>query len=49
MIIHPVIELLERFKWWDKPAAEIQKLIPILNDGDLERVKSELALLLSGA
>jgi virginiamycin A acetyltransferase len=30
------------FKWWDKPIDEIQKLIPLLHDGDLERVKREI-------
>jgi virginiamycin A acetyltransferase len=34
-----LIGLLLRFRWWDKPVEEIQALIPLLNDGDLERVK----------
>jgi virginiamycin A acetyltransferase len=34
--------LLEKFKWWDKSADEIQTLIPLLSDSDLERVKREL-------
>ncbi|MDR1209707.1 MAG: CatB-related O-acetyltransferase [Clostridiales bacterium] len=34
-----LIALLQAFKWWDKPAEEIQTLIPLLNDSDLERVK----------
>ena len=37
-----LIALLQRFKWWDLPIAEIKKLTPLLNDGDFERVKSEL-------
>jgi len=37
-----LIVLLQRFKWWDKPINEIQKLIPLLNDIDLEKVKHEI-------
>ena len=37
-----LIELLQKFKWWDKPASEIQKLIPLLSDGDSEQVKREV-------
>jgi virginiamycin A acetyltransferase len=33
------IELLLRFRWWDKPAEEIRSLMPLLNDSDSERVK----------
>ncbi|MDR1135747.1 MAG: CatB-related O-acetyltransferase [Clostridiales Family XIII bacterium] len=33
------INLMLRFKWWDRPVAEIQSLIPMLNDSDLEQVK----------
>ena len=32
-------ELLERFRWWDRPAEEIAALIPLLTCGDLERVR----------
>ncbi|MDR1066411.1 MAG: CatB-related O-acetyltransferase [Clostridiales bacterium] len=34
-----LIDLLLRFKWWDRSVEEIQSLIPLLNDSDLERVK----------
>ena len=36
------IDLLERFKWWDKSIEEINNLIPILTNGDLEKVRAEL-------
>ncbi len=41
-------EILLRLKWWDKPADEIQRLIPLLCDSDLERVKRELLSYLAG-
>ena len=34
-----LIDLLERFKWWDKDIKEITDLIPILTCGDIERVR----------
>ena len=34
--------LLLAWKWWDKPIAEIDRLIPILTSGDLEKVKEEI-------
>ena len=34
-----LIDLLERFKWWDKDIKEINDLIPILTCGDIERVR----------
>lgn len=37
-----LIELLERFRWWDKSIEEINELIPLLTSGDLESVKAEL-------
>ena len=37
-----LIELLEKFKWWDKDVEEINSLIPILTSSDLETVKAEL-------
>ena len=37
-----LIDLLERFKWWDKSIEEINNLIPILTNGDLEKVRVEL-------
>ena len=37
-----LIDLLLRFKWWDKLVDEIQTLIPLLNDSDLNRVKHEI-------
>ena len=37
-----MIDLLLRFKWWDKSIEEINALIPILTCSDLERVRKEL-------
>ena len=37
-----LVSILEKFRWWDKSAEEINSLIPILSCGDLEKVKKEL-------
>ena len=37
-----LIELLIKFKWWDRSIEEINNLIPILTCSDLEEVKKEL-------
>ena len=37
-----LIDLLEKFKWWDKETEEINNLIPILTNTNLEEVKAEL-------
>ena len=37
-----MIDLLERFAWWDKPIDEINALIPILTSSDLEKVRKEI-------
>jgi len=37
-----LIDMLIRFKWWDKSIEEIDSLIPILTCSDLEKVKEEL-------
>lgn len=37
-----LIEVLEKVKWWDLPADEINELIPILSCSDLEKVKLKL-------
>lgn len=37
-----LIELLLKFKWWDKSVGEINALIPILTCSNLERVKEEI-------
>ena len=34
--------LLLKLKWWDLPVEEIMKLIPLLHDNNLERVKEKL-------
>jgi virginiamycin A acetyltransferase len=34
--------LLVAFKWWDLPVDEIQRLIPLLSDSDLGKVRAEL-------
>lgn len=37
-----LVSILEKIKWWDKSAAEINSLIPILSCSDLDKVKEEL-------
>lgn len=37
-----LIDLLERFCWWDRPVEEIDALLPLLSDPDMEEVKKEL-------
>ena len=37
-----LIEMLLKFKWWDKSVEEIDGLIPILTCGDLIKVKDQL-------
>ena len=37
-----LIELLLRFKWWDKSIDEINELIPLLTCSKLDRVKEEI-------
>ena len=37
-----LIDLILRFKWWDKSIREINSLIPILTCSDLEKVREEL-------
>ena len=41
-----LIELILKFRWWDKPIEEINSLIPILSCSDLEKVKTEIRKLL---
>lgn len=43
-----LIDLLERFRWWDKEIDEINDLIPILTSSDLVRVKAELKMRMDG-
>lgn len=37
-----LIELLLRFKWWDKSIEEINQLIPLLTCSELDKVKEEI-------
>ncbi len=37
-----LINLMLRFKWWDKSIEEINSLIPILTCSDLEKVRKEI-------
>ena len=37
-----LIDLLLRFRWWEKSIDEIDSLIPLLSCGDPERVREEL-------
>ena len=41
-----LIELMLKFKWWDKEIEEINALIPLLSDNDTNRVKQALKELL---
>lgn len=36
------IELLERLKWWNLSIGKIQKIIPLLSDSNIDRVKEEI-------
>ena len=37
-----LIDLMLRFRWWDKPIDEIDALIPLLTCSDLDRVRAEI-------
>ena len=37
-----MIELLLRFKWWDKSIDEINSLIPVLTCGDIEKARATI-------
>lgn len=37
-----MIELLLRFKWWNKSIEEINELIPLLTCSELDKVKEEI-------
>ena len=37
-----LIDLMLKFKWWDRSIEEIDSLIPILTCSDLEKVRMEL-------
>ena len=37
-----LIDLMLRFAWWDRSIEEINRLIPILTCGDLEKVRNEI-------
>ena len=41
-----MIELLLRFKWWDRSIEEINELIPLLTCSDLNKVREEIAKLI---
>ena len=38
-----LIDLMLRFKWWDRGIDEINALIPLLTCSDLEKVRRELS------
>ena len=42
-----LIDLLEKFRWWDKSIDEINDLIPILTDSNLENVKKHIKKVLN--
>jgi virginiamycin A acetyltransferase len=37
-----LVGMLLKWRWWDKPVEEINKLIPILTNSDLDSVKSQI-------
>ena len=37
-----LIGLLQKLRWWDRSIGEIQRLIPLLTDSDLTRVKKSI-------
>ncbi len=37
-----LIAMLLRFRWWDMDTEEIERLIPLLTDSDLEKVRAEM-------
>ncbi|MBR4674913.1 MAG: CatB-related O-acetyltransferase [Victivallales bacterium] len=41
-----LIDLLLRFKWWDRSIEEINSLIPLLTDSDLRKVKERVKRML---
>ena len=41
-----LIDLMLRFRWWDKPIDEIDALIPILTCSDLDKVKEKIKRLI---
>ena len=41
-----LIDLLLRFKWWDRSIEEINSLIPLLTDSDLQKVKARVKRML---
>ena len=41
-----LIDLMLKFRWWDRSIDEINRLIPLLTDSDLQKVKQELKRML---
>ena len=41
-----MIELLEKFQWWNLNEKQIQKIIPLLSNGDIKFVKERIKELL---
>lgn len=42
-----LIDLMLRFRWWEKSIEEINRLIPLLTCGDLEQVRGKLKAMVS--
>ncbi len=42
-----LIDLMLRFKWWEKTIEEINNLIPILSSSNLEYVKTKISNMLN--
>ena len=43
-----LIDLMLRWRWWDKPVEEMKRLIPLLTCGDLQRVRAAILDELNG-
>jgi hypothetical protein len=43
-----MIELLEKLQWWNLPINKIQKIIPLLSNGNIKYVKEEMKHIIDG-
>ena len=43
-----MIELLEKFQWWNLSIKKIQKIIPLLSNSDIGYVKEEIKHIING-
>ncbi|MBQ8142793.1 MAG: CatB-related O-acetyltransferase [Bacilli bacterium] len=43
-----MIQLLEKLQWWNLPINKIQKIIPLLSNGNIKYVKEEMKHIIDG-